>query len=41
MRKKGANKPNLIFVGKMQYMNIPKTWTRKNYDSGYGKNTIQ
>lgn len=22
-------------------MNIPKTWTRKNYDSGHGKNTIQ
>ena len=40
-KKQGANKPNLIFVGKMQYMNIPKTWTRKNYDSGHGKNTIQ
>lgn len=40
-KKQGANKPNLIFVGKMQYMNIPKTWSRKNYDSGHEKNTIQ
>lgn len=40
-KKQGVNKPNLIFVGKMKYMNIHKIGTRKNYDSGHGKNTIQ
>lgn len=32
---------NLIYVGKMEYMNIQKIGTRKNYDSGHGKNTNQ
>lgn len=30
-----------IYVGKMQYLNIQKIGTRKNYDSGQGNNTTQ
>lgn len=40
-KRQGANKPNLIYVGKMQYLNIPKIRTRKNYDSGQGNITNQ
>lgn len=40
-KRQGANKPNLIYVGKMEYMNIQKIGSRKNYDSGHGKNTNQ
>ena len=40
-KRQGANKPNLIYVGKMQYLNIDKIRTRKNYDSGQGNITNQ
>lgn len=36
-RKQGRNKPNLIYPCKM----ISEEWSRKNYDSGTGKITIQ
>lgn len=35
-KKQGRNKPNLIYPCKM----ISEEWSRKNYDSGTGKNTI-
>lgn len=39
-KRQGANKPNLIYVGKIQHMYI-KNWTRKKFDSRVEKNTIQ
>lgn len=35
-KKQGRNKTNLIYPCKM----ISEEWSRKNYDSGTGKNTI-
>ena len=40
-KRQGANKPNLIYVGKMQYLKIQKIGSRKNYDSGQGNITNQ
>lgn len=39
-KRQGANKPNLIYVGKIQHMDI-KNWTRKKFDSRVEENTIQ
>ena len=39
-KSQGANKPNLIYVGKIQHMDL-KNWTRKKFDSRVEKNTIQ
>ena len=39
-KKQGANKPNLIYVGKIRHLEVDN-WTRKNYDSGYENNSIQ
>jgi len=39
-KRQGANKPNLIYVGKIQHMDI-KNWTRKNFNSRVEENTIQ
>ncbi len=38
-KRQYANKPNLIYCGKMQSLNIEKLRTRKNYESGVGKFT--
>lgn len=40
-KKQGQTKPNLIYVGKIMHdENLPNL-IRKNYDSGYEKNTTQ
>ena len=39
-KRQGANKPNLIYVGKIQHIDL-KNWTRKKFDSRVEKNTIQ
>ncbi len=35
----GMNRPNLIYIGKIIHQNPPENWSRKNYESGHGKNT--
>lgn len=39
-KRQGANKPNLIYVGKIQHVDI-ENWTRKKFGSGIEENTIQ
>lgn len=39
-KRQGANKPNLIYIGKTQPMDI-SNWTRKKFDSRVEQNTIQ
>lgn len=40
-RKFGKNKPNHIYIGKIQHIPEENFRTRKNYDSGTGKSTTQ
>ena len=39
-KRQGANKPNLIYISKIQPMNI-NNWTRKKFGSGIEQNKIQ
>lgn len=39
-KRQGANKPNLIYVGKIQHIDI-ENWTRKKFGFGIEENTIQ
>lgn len=39
-KRQGANKPNLIYISKIQPMDI-NNWTRKKFDSRVEQNTIQ
>lgn len=33
-KKQGKNKPNIIYIGKINHVEDNKVWTRRNYDSG-------
>lgn len=33
-KKQGNNKPNIIYIGKINHVQDNKNWSRRNYDSG-------